>query len=100
MGNIVNETIYNPALVSPFLATLNYYAVDQRHKIVFIVMELGDKRDPAPLGKSVRVADLESGLGRYSEECVVDPVYVPSARRLSDERFHGQFGKSEEVHSL
>jgi predicted nicotinamide N-methyase len=37
---LATDTIYNPALVSPFLATLNHYAADQRRTVVFIVMDL------------------------------------------------------------
>lgn len=37
---LATDTIYNPALISPFLTTLHHYAADQRRTIVFIVMEL------------------------------------------------------------
>jgi predicted nicotinamide N-methyase len=40
---LATDTIYNPALVSPFLATLNHYTADQRRTVVFIVMELRDE---------------------------------------------------------
>lgn len=40
---LATDAIYNPALVSPFLTTLNHYAADRRRTIVFIVMELRDE---------------------------------------------------------
>ena len=40
---LATDTIYNSAMVLPFLATLNHYTADHRRTIVFIVMELRDE---------------------------------------------------------
>jgi hypothetical protein len=88
---LATDTIYNPALVLPFLATLNHYAADQRRTIVFIVMELRDEDVTREfLHQWINLGEWRiwriDGRGA-SEEGIEEPGNVPSPRRLLDERF-------------
>ena len=88
---LATDTIYNPALVSPFLATLNHYAADQGRTIVFIVMELRDEDVTREfLHQWINLGGWQiwrTDGTNASEEDIEEPGYVPSPRRLLDERF-------------
>jgi predicted nicotinamide N-methyase len=88
---LATDTIYNPALVSPFLAALDHYAADQGRTIVFIVMELRDEDVTREFlhqwinlgGWRIWRTDGADAL----EGAIADPVDIRPKDRLLDERF-------------
>jgi len=88
---LATDTIYNPALISPFLATLNHYVAEQRRTFVFLVMELRDEDVTREfLHQWMNLGGWRiwrtDGAG-VSEEDIVEPADIPAACRLLDERF-------------
>ena len=88
---LATDTIYNPALVSPFLATLNHYAADQARTVVFIVMELRDEDVTREfLHQWINLEGWRiwrTDGAAASEADIVGLSNIPAARRLLDERF-------------
>ena len=88
---LATDTIYNPALVSPFLATLNHYAADQARTVVFIVMELRDE----DVTREFLHQWINLGGWRIwrtdgadtSEANIAGLSNIPATPRLLDERF-------------
>lgn len=85
---LATDTIYNPALISPFLTTLNHYTAYQRRTIVFIVMELRDEDVTREfLHQWINLGGWRIWRADAYETDIEDPVCVLSPRRLLDERF-------------
>jgi len=88
---LATDTIYNEALVSPFLATLDHYAADQRRTIVFVVMELraeGVTREFLHQWINLKGWKIWRTDGTsLSEEDIADPANPPVNPRLLDGRF-------------
>ena len=88
---LATDTIYNPALVSPFLATLNHYAADQRRTAVFIVMELRDEdvtREFLHQWISLGGWRIWRADGADAPETnIAGLANIPATGRLLDERF-------------
>lgn len=88
---LATDTIYNPALVSPFLTTINHYASDQRRTVVFVVMELrGEDVTREFLHQWINLGGWRiwrTDGADTSEADITGLANIPAAGRLLDERF-------------